>query len=502
MSGWRGLVRSSWLRTTTCRRAYSLTPLSDTLAFVHDPPFVRRAVFVTGLPRTLTLQQFVASVRSGPLEYVNFINGATAEVSFLDGRAAAAFASNFNFSCTWLPYRPLDPVVASAVAQDGARRSLLLFKSQERTDDWTPDDLHTILEPCGEIESLHVLKVDNTELPYREVASVHFADIASAIRAHARVRAGPFTAQVQVAYTTDPCEGLPPPDIDAAFRQEPRHPPVYFPSVFRPTQPIPLTPYTTFCIYRISPQITLRYLIQRLSGGMVDFGSGVSSVEWGPPVAGETARNAILTFFRPEDARDFYLSQLMRPYGLRIDGMRLFVRPVPHPRVPGLDVPVNRPKSLPARSLLARLATQSVPAEAPAAPQRVSRTLRLRPNLPTRLPGPHFAPDTLRRPGHELTLDKLRRDFGAFGELVHVWLDAPNVGGSSAVSTVASGIDASEDPSATTRHRPLIRSARCGYVEFARAADARTALENIALERPEYWAGCAMGFWFREGERP
>ncbi|KAJ6533969.1 hypothetical protein DFH09DRAFT_1284255 [Mycena vulgaris] len=293
----------------------SHTPLTDALAsHAHVTPLMRRALAISNLPPDAALSHILPLVHTGPLESVR-LTPRGAELAFLEGHSAARFAASapvlggHALACTWLPYRPLHPVVASAVERDRARRTLVLYKAHERLDCWAEQQLRAYF---GAVEELTVRAVDDNPA-YSEVALVYFVDIASAIRAHERIRADPAMARVHVAYAADPCE-LPadtPPlalaALDAALETEPRHAPTYFPDS-------PLRPFTTLALTNLHPATQLEDLCQRIYGG------DLFSVEL-------RAGEAEVVFFRAEDARDFYVGVYAR--GLSLRGRAVEVQPLP-----------------------------------------------------------------------------------------------------------------------------------------------------------------------------
>ncbi|KAJ7115158.1 hypothetical protein C8R44DRAFT_855262, partial [Mycena epipterygia] len=333
MNGW--LRRALYCRLSTLRgriRGISSTPLTDILSTERvvgpdDAPFIRRALAMTNLPPQIKLEYLLDRVHTGPLESAELIAAPEnsepprAHLSFLSGTAAARFltsSSSLNFSghqlaCAWLPYRPLDPVVGAAVARDRARRALFLYKSRERQDRWEAPQLQAYLEfaGAGHVEQVVVQQVGEDK-GYNEVAVVHFADIASAIRAHARIRADPAMLQVHVAYGTDRCEAPPPSlaAIDEALEQEPRHAPTYFPAAAGIQ-----SPFTTLALSTLPPNTTLHNLCDCVYGGPL------YSIEL------REDNTAEISFFRTEDARDFYAGTQAHPF--TIFGQEIAVTPQP-----------------------------------------------------------------------------------------------------------------------------------------------------------------------------
>ncbi|KAJ7826889.1 hypothetical protein B0H14DRAFT_3467395 [Mycena olivaceomarginata] len=233
-----------WTATQACEPLSPGTHLSDILSNsarlrdANEPPFIRRGVAVTNIPPGTTAQQLLDLVHTGALEYLELSkDGTRADLSFVHGYSAARFVSappallGNKLRCTWLLYRPLDPVVAVAFERDRARRTLLLCKKHEREGSWAARRLQRYLKGVLERVMVHEVRDPKLKGMYREVAEARFCDIASAIRAHARLSADPFMISVHIVYGADPC-GFPSPyspssdsDYFETLTAEPRHPP-------------------------------------------------------------------------------------------------------------------------------------------------------------------------------------------------------------------------------------------------------------------------------------
>ncbi|KAJ6483849.1 hypothetical protein C8R47DRAFT_562641 [Mycena vitilis] len=312
----------------------SPTPLSDILTVSHvagpiELPFLRRTVLVSNIPPGTTSQELLSLVDTGALESIQTSfheDGLHAELSFLHGYSAARFAFNSEakpllvngcaLSCTMLPYRPLDPVVAGAVEKDRARRTLILAKARDRDDKiWTSYRLGPYFG--YQVEEIAVREVKDARSPYREVAVVQFRDIRNAIRAHARIRADPFMRRVHVAYGTDKCEipsGKPgpatPSAVDTALANEPLRYPTYLPVEEAHKSH---RPFTTVKLSNLAPETTLRDLCKRIYGGplyAIDL---------------HADGTADVTFLHAEAARDFYADA--KTHALTIHGRPLFIEP-------------------------------------------------------------------------------------------------------------------------------------------------------------------------------
>ncbi|KAJ6597377.1 hypothetical protein B0H10DRAFT_746150 [Mycena sp. CBHHK59/15] len=324
MNGWlraipcrHCLLAQSWAhwpnfplsRRASSQVAASRTPLSDLLATAPlaaaaTPPLVRRILLLTHLPLACTPARLLDAVHTGSLEALALDAPArTARLAFLEGRGAAAFCAALHglrantgadsdssldvfvsTTLAWLPYRPLHPVVAAAVAQDGARRCIVLSRpymgsasvsvpssgsvsmssssfplsaaTDTPTGPWTPAALTHLLAHLGlgPIERVDVTPLEDAPLAppadaatHSEVAIVHFLSIADAIKAHALLRAHPALLHVHVAYGTDRCEVSPStsPFLSASpalFDSAPARDFVYFPPFPSNTTPSPPSP--------------------------------------------------------------------------------------------------------------------------------------------------------------------------------------------------------------------------------------------------------------------
>ncbi|KAF8140841.1 hypothetical protein K438DRAFT_697774 [Mycena galopus ATCC 62051] len=207
LTRWPLLLRRYFAQTCIpANEKRSRIRLSDTLSSSHSngpsgPSLIRRDVLVSNIPPRTMAQQILNLVRIGPLEYVEMIeDGTSAKLSFLHGYSAARFIATsaslaiagHELHSTWLSYRPLDPIVATAVEKDRAQRTLLLWKKRDRRDNWNAAPLTRYLGSKVEMVTVRKLELGRSDEPtiadrYCEVAIVHFLDISGAIRAHARL---------------------------------------------------------------------------------------------------------------------------------------------------------------------------------------------------------------------------------------------------------------------------------------------------------------------------
>ncbi|KAJ7147174.1 hypothetical protein C8R43DRAFT_543762 [Mycena crocata] len=528
----RQFSRTLWVSTRSYSPASnSPTPLTDFYTSLpaldpDDTPLMRRALLITNIPSGAQVQDLLDLVHTGAIEYVKFTTSGktnTAELSFLSGHGAAAFfalnrslrLSGRTLEIKWLPYRPLHPVVAMAVERDQARRALVLYKADERLDNWAPAQLRVHLGQVtgGYVEDLEVHEMPRTEnldwyadvppkedVAYREIAVLYFTDIVSAIRAHARIRADPFMTRVHVAYCPDRCEAarLSREDCDALLEIEPTHAPTYFAPTSTYALPpgsayplpttldwvqmespmfaaskgatasntltrhgldnltpdtsvgsearstVPAYPFTSLLLTDLHPATTLDDLCNHLYGGPL----------WGVWL-NRKLRTAAVSFFRAEDARDFYYTAVSGA-GFTIWGRRV-------------EVTVRAEKTIVRRGLGTQDDDLNLegkvlpPQDTLPAPDYTNYANDYTRVLRVRLPG-HFWSDPA---APRMLRSQIRRDFGKFGEVVRV------------TTFVSSS---------------LTSSVHSGYVHFARAADARKALSEIAVVHPEY-LGCNIRFW-------
>ncbi|KAJ6497284.1 hypothetical protein C8R45DRAFT_1211225 [Mycena sanguinolenta] len=423
------------------------TPLSDILSSsrlnTREPAIIRRAFVVSNLPPGTSTQQLLDVVHTGPLEYAKIHeDGTSATLSFLYAHSAAHFSSLADqlviadhrpqLQCTWLPSRPLHIVVAAA-----------------REDGWTEEGLRAYLSLHGEVEVEKITLQEVADGAYRQVASVHFANIESAIRAHARLRADPFMLSVRVAYGRDRCERAPDTSstlgIPTCTSPPARtHSYTYFPVIDSDkgkSQDIIAQPYTTVSLYNLHPATTMHDMCKRI------FGGPLYNVKLRAADSVSDSRTAKVTFLHSEDARDFYVGATMR--GFTLLGRRVRLEPYVESRPP------SRP---PSRSSLPLQATDY---DWVLPPQDRAPPLHAAPPEYTRILTLHaFDAPTTR-------LTRLRkqvaRDFGRFGELEGVWVDR------------------------TTPHHSTF------HIAFAHAPHAVRARARIAIVRPEYGA-YALGF--------
>ncbi|KAF7362548.1 RNA-binding protein Nrd1 [Mycena venus] len=495
----------------------SRTHLSEILSSSHlsgvdEPPFIRRGISISNLPPGTTVPQLLDLIRTGALESVEMNQAGTdAKISFLHGYSAARFVAGAmstplikgrELCFSWLPYRPLHPVVATA-------------------DNWTAGRLKTYL--CGQAEEVTVRKVENPGSAYREVAVVHFRDISDAIRAHARLRADPFMMSVHIAYGPDRCElssALSPSpsshaistDIDADMistflATEPPHHPTYFPDATTASDADKIYhPFTRVTLTNLHALTTVRDLCRRIFGGPV----------WA--VERDVRRGtADITFFRAEDARDFYAGATSR--GFTIHGRKVRVEPQPDPAFHPLPLPHPHPHPLPLHPTLILIpppaSTTPSPSPDPAPDAHITHLARQ--------DAAYASTSTSRYASRVLRLRAFDNpgavvDFGAFGRLERVDV-VSTLGGralahekydmtevSRAVSVghwVAEGKKGREtrSPLRPPHDQSLVfpfpfssmPTRTTMHIAFARTSDALRAHAHIAVLHP-HWLSCRLSF--------
>ncbi|KAK7057835.1 hypothetical protein R3P38DRAFT_3342020 [Favolaschia claudopus] len=284
------------------------------LGYVYEPPFVRRGVHITNFPLGTTMRQVLNLITVGPLESVDMNkDGTQMNVFFLNGVHAAQFVTvsaglvigGSQLHCAWLPERHLDPIVALAVSRDRARRTLILYKHRQRSDGWDIVALHTCL---FEAEDIAVRGLKHTE--YREMASVTFRDISSAITAHARLQADPSMLAVHVMYGRDQCERVP----EAEGYTLPTFPHnLRRPTYFSASTCEEYRPFTTVTLSNLSELTNVHDICKRA------FGGPLHSVDL------HTNKTADVTFFLPQNARDFYVGATT--YGFTLLGNSIHIEP-------------------------------------------------------------------------------------------------------------------------------------------------------------------------------
>ncbi|KAJ6631306.1 hypothetical protein B0H10DRAFT_488199 [Mycena sp. CBHHK59/15] len=330
MNGWlraipcrHCLLAQSWAhwpnfplsRRASSQVAASRTPLSDLLATAPlaaaaTPPLVRRILLLTHLPLACTPARLLDAVHTGSLEALALDAPArTARLAFLEGRGAAAFCAALHglrantgadsdssldvfvsTTLAWLPYRPLHPVVAAAVAQDGARRCIVLSRpymgsasvsvpssgsvsmssssfplsaaTDTPTGPWTPAALTHLLAHLGlgPIERVDVTPLEDAPLAppadaatHSEVAIVHFLSIADAIKVRESVSSRRVSTELTFVFVFQGPRAAPRTPRAAACARRVRHGPVrgvaeHLPLFVCFPRPLRLCTRTRFCV--------------------------------------------------------------------------------------------------------------------------------------------------------------------------------------------------------------------------------------------------------------
>ncbi|CEP64765.1 Mrn1p LALA0_S13e02498g [Lachancea lanzarotensis] len=181
-----------------------------------------RTVYLGNVPPTIEARQLLDHVRSGVVENVRILREKMcAFVSFLDESSALLFHSDAilkrlkidgrDIKIGWGKPTPIDPLVTSAVANDGATRNVYIGRLKtdpQQVSDYdassneplvTEDKLREDLGCFGEIESVKII----TD---KGIAFVHFTSIYCAMKAVTSLASvNPLYANKKVFYGKDRC---------------------------------------------------------------------------------------------------------------------------------------------------------------------------------------------------------------------------------------------------------------------------------------------------------
>ncbi|CAR29416.1 ZYRO0G08140p [Zygosaccharomyces rouxii] len=182
-----------------------------------------KTVYLGNTPITLTVKELLDHVRSGVVEDVRILpDKMCAFVSFVDESAALLFHSDAilkrlhidgrDIKIGWGKPTPIDPVVATAVANDNATRNVYIgqlntgpkLSSQVSPVDVTEpviteDKLRLDLQEFGEIDCIKIVEE-------KGIAFVHFASILNAIKAVANLaNINPYYRNKKIFYGKDRC---------------------------------------------------------------------------------------------------------------------------------------------------------------------------------------------------------------------------------------------------------------------------------------------------------
>lgn len=181
-----------------------------------------RTVYLGNIPPNLEARQLLDHVRSGVVEDIRILREKMcAFISFLDESSALLFHSDAilkrlnidgrDIKIGWGKPTPIDPVVTSAVANDGATRNVYIGRlntdssfapqigADPRDEVVTEQKLRDDLSFYGEIESVKII----TE---KGIAFVHFCSIFSAIKVVSSLAAvNPYYANKKIFYGKDRC---------------------------------------------------------------------------------------------------------------------------------------------------------------------------------------------------------------------------------------------------------------------------------------------------------
>ncbi|CDH12120.1 related to RNA-binding protein MRN1 [Zygosaccharomyces bailii ISA1307] len=197
----------------------SIPQLGNSRSFNNAPS---KTVYLGNTPPTLTVRELLDHVRSGVVEDVKILpDKMCAFVSFVDESAALLFHSDAilkrlhidgrDIKIGWGKPTPIDPVIATAVANDGATRNVYIgqlntgpnLAAQASVDLSEPviteEKLRLDLQEFGEIDCIKIVED-------RGIAFVHFASILNAIKAVTSLATiNPYYKNKKIFYGKDRC---------------------------------------------------------------------------------------------------------------------------------------------------------------------------------------------------------------------------------------------------------------------------------------------------------
>lgn len=197
----------------------SIPQLGNSRNFNNAPS---KTVYLGNTPPTLTVRELLDHVRSGVVEDVKILpDKMCAFVSFVDESAALLFHSDAilkrlhidgrDIKIGWGKPTPIDPVIATAVANDGATRNVYIgqlntgpnLAAQASVDLSEPviteEKLRLDLQEFGEIDCIKIVED-------RGIAFVHFASIFNAIKAVTNLaNINPYYKNKKIFYGKDRC---------------------------------------------------------------------------------------------------------------------------------------------------------------------------------------------------------------------------------------------------------------------------------------------------------
>lgn len=199
----------------------SIPQLGNSRNFSNAPS---KTVYLGNTPPTLTVKELLDHVRSGVVDDVKILpDKMCAFVSFVDESAALLFHSDAilkrlhidgrDIKIGWGKPMPIDPVVATAVANDGATRNVYIGQLNTGTNlnpqvspsvdlsepAITEDKLRLDLQEFGDIDCIKIVED-------KGIAFVHFASILNAIKAVTNLAdINPYYRNKKIFYGKDRC---------------------------------------------------------------------------------------------------------------------------------------------------------------------------------------------------------------------------------------------------------------------------------------------------------
>lgn len=169
-----------------------------------------RTVYVGDLPAEASVDELLSLVKFGPIESVRILpEKACAFISFLDPSTAAAFHADAcvkhlslhstELKIGWGKNTPVPQQVALAAQQSHATRNVYLGNLE---DSWTEEALRDELSRFGLIDQVKVVRD-------RNIAFVHFLSIATAMKVVATLPTEPAWHDKRVNYGKDRCAYVP-----------------------------------------------------------------------------------------------------------------------------------------------------------------------------------------------------------------------------------------------------------------------------------------------------
>lgn len=198
----------------------SIPQLGNNRNFNNAPS---KTVYLGNTPTSLTVKELLDHVRSGVVEDVRILpDKMCAFVSFVDESAALLFHSDAilkrlhidgrDIKIGWGKQTPVDPVVATAVANDNATRNVYIGQLNTGTKIGTQaspvdltepviteEKLRLDLQEFGEIDCVKIVEE-------KGIAFIHFASILNAIRAVSNLaNINPYYRNKKIFYGKDRC---------------------------------------------------------------------------------------------------------------------------------------------------------------------------------------------------------------------------------------------------------------------------------------------------------